>query len=428
MKKWGKQTDLSLKFFNYGPENVVSLKFIHCILEIKMAMAETNYVAKKLSHEKYIAIKKTCELLLKSNKYNDRFVTSYWQTGSGTQIHMNVNEVISVLASTPKMYIDPHDDVNMSMSSNDVIPTAIQILIWNEHKILMNALKKWMKTIKSQSEKFKNKIKVGRTHLQNALPVSYGQVWEGYYSVLNNCCKTIQQNLDEILELPLGGTAVGTGVHTDDLVIKTFIKIFHRNTGMLFKKPPNYFYLTEYHSNVQMYTLSICNLATVIYKTVNDIRFMSSNTFSEIQIPDNEPGSSIMPGKVNPTQCEALLMICGQVFGNQSSINFACSQGNFELNVFKPLLIKNILENFELLSTGIEHFNDFCMKGIRPIEQHERVFENPINLTLFSEEYSYNIIAKMVRLWQKIGFKNFIKKNNQFEKKLNDRKFLIHEK
>ena len=179
---------------------------------------------------------------------------------------------------------------------------------------------------------------------------------------------------------------------------------------MLFKKPPNYFYLTEYHSNVQMYTLSICNLATAIYKTVNDVRFMSSNTFSEIQIPDNEPGSSIMPGKVNPTQCEALLMICGQVFGNQSSINFACSQGNFELNVFKPLLIKNILENFELLSTGIEHFNDFCMKGIHPIEQHERVFENPINLTLFSEKYSYNIIAKMVRLWEKIGFKNFIKK------------------
>lgn len=427
MKKWGKQTELSLEFFNYGKQNQVPIQFIHCIVNIKMAMAEANYKAKKLSLEKCNAIKKTCKLILHSDKYNDRFVTSYWQTGSGTQIHMNVNEVVGLLASTPKLSVDPHDDVNMSMSSNDVIPTALQIFIWKENKSLCVALETWLKTIKRQSEEFQNKLKIGRTHLQNGLPVSYGQIWKGYYSVLHACFNNIKKAMDGILELPLGGTAVGTGVHTSPAVIDTFIKIFYRNTGMLFQKPSNYFYLTEYHSNIQVYSLAIYNLATVIYKTVNDIRFMSSNTYSEIQIPENEPGSSIMPGKVNPTQCEALLMICVQVFGNQSSIDFACSQGNFELNAFKPLLLKNVNENFDLLTQGIEHFNTFCMKGIKPIEDPKKIFDNPINLTLFSEKYSYDLVTKMVRLWEKIGFKKFLQKNKNLEKKLHDKKFLIHE-
>ena len=428
MKKWGKQTELSLQFFDYGKHNRVPIQFIHCLLDIKMAMAEANYKAEKLSLEKCNAIKKACKLILDSDKYNDRFVTSYWQTGSGTQIHMNVNEVVGLLASTSKLHVDPHDDVNMSMSSNDVVPTALQIFIWKENKALCAELENWLKTIKLQSEKFQDKLKIGRTHLQNGLPVSYGQIWKGYYSVLHGCLKNIQKAMDGILELPLGGTAVGTGVHTSPTVIHNFIKIFYRNTGMLFRKPSNYFYLTEYHSNIQVYTLALYNLATVIYKTVNDIRFMSSNTYSEIKIPENEPGSSIMPGKVNPTQCEALLMICVQVFGNQSSIDFACSQGNFELNVFKPLLLKNVNENFDLLTQGIGHFNKFCMKGIKPIEDPKKIFDNPINLTLFSETYSYNLVTKMVRLWEKIGFTKFLEKNKKLDKKLLDKKFLIHEK
>lgn len=428
MKKWGKQTELSLQFFDYGKHNRVPIQFIHCLLDIKMAMAEANYKAEKLSLEKCNAIKKACKLILDSDKYNDRFVTSYWQTGSGTQIHMNVNEVVGLLASTAKLHVDPHDDVNMSMSSNDVIPTALQIFIWKENKALCAELENWLKTIKLQSEKFQDKLKIGRTHLQNGLPVSYGQIWKGYYSVLYACLKNIQKAMDGILELPLGGTAVGTGVHTSPTVIHNFIKIFYRNTGMLFRKPSNYFYLTEYHSNIQVYTLAVYNLATVIYKTVNDIRFMSSNTYSEIKIPENEPGSSIMPGKVNPTQCEALLMICVQVFGNQSSIDFACSQGNFELNVFKPLLLKNVNENFDLLTQGIGHFNKFCMKGIKPIEDSKKIFDNPINLTLFSETYSYDVVTKMVRLWEKIGFTKFLEKNKKLDKKLRDKKFLIHEK
>ncbi len=428
MKKWGQQTDLSLKFFNYGKNNYVPIQFIHCLLDIKMAMAEANYKAKKLSFEKCNAIKKACKLILDSDKFNDRFVTSYWQTGSGTQIHMNVNEVVGILASTAELHIDPHDDVNMSMSSNDVIPTALQIFIWKQNKFLCLELENWLKTIKLQSKKFQDKAKIGRTHLQDALPVGYGQVWSGYYSVLHACLKNIQNAMDGILELPLGGTAVGTGVNTSPIVIENFIKVFYRNTGMLFRKPSNYFYLTQYHSNIQVYTLAVYNLATVIYKTVNDIRFMSSNTFSEIQIPYNEPGSSIMPGKVNPTQCEALLMICIQVFGNQTSIDFACSQGNFELNVLKPLLLKNVNENFDLLTKGIKHFNTFCMKGIAPIENPERIVDNPINLTLLADTYSYNSVKKMVRLWEKIGFKKFFEKNKNLAKKLHDIKFLTHQK
>ena len=428
MKKWGNQTDLSLQFFDYGKHNRVPIQFIHCILDIKIAMAEANYKVGKLPLEKRNAIKTACRLILDSDKYNDRFVTSYWQTGSGTQIHMNVNEVVALLASTTKLHVDPHDDVNMSTSSNDVIPTALQFFIWKENKSLCTELENWLKTIKLQSEKFQNKVKLGRTHLQNALPVSFGQIWKGYYSVLHNCLKNIQAAMDGIFELPIGGTAVGTGVHTSPTVIHNFIKIFYRNTGMLFRKPSNYFYLTEYHSNIQVYMLAVYNLATVIYKTVNDIRFMSSNTYSEIKIPGNEPGSSIMPDKVNPTQCEALLMICVQVFGNQSSIDFACSQGNFELNLFKPLLFKNVSENLDLLTQGIRHFNKFCMRGIEPIEDSKKIFDNPINLTLFSDTYSYAVVTKMVELWRKIGFSEFCKQNKKLEKKLHDKKFLMNQR
>ncbi|MFD4706464.1 class II fumarate hydratase [Gottfriedia sp. NPDC058432] len=386
-KLWGAQTQRSFENFKIGTEKM-PIQLIYALALIKKSAAITNKKLGKLDSEKADAIIGAADDILKG-KLDNHFPLVVWQTGSGTQTNMNVNEVIAhrgneLLAEKGNnKNIHPNDDVNMSQSSNDTFPTAMHIssaLAVNEQ--LLPALKNLQITFNEKMNKFKQIIKIGRTHLQDATPITLGQEISGWYRMLEKSEKMIVDSLKFIAELAIGGTAVGTGINAHPDFGKMMAEEISSLTGIHFISAENKFQALTSHDEIVYTHGALKALAADLMKIANDVRWMASGPRSgigEITIPSNEPGSSIMPGKVNPTQSEALTMVVTQIMGNDVTISFAASQGNFELNVFKPVIIYNFLQSVKLLSDVISSFDDHCAKGI---EANIEVIEQNLNRSL----------------------------------------------
>ncbi|WP_332024894.1 class II fumarate hydratase, partial [Kaistella sp.] len=377
-KFWGAQTERSRNNFKIGPEASMPHEIIEAFAFLKKAAAYANAELGVLSADKRDQIAQVCDEILEG-KLNDQFPLVIWQTGSGTQSNMNVNEVISNKAHVnnggtlgEKSEIHPNDDVNKSQSSNDTYPTAMHIAAYKkvvEHTL--PAVEKLRNTLQEKAEAFKNIVKIGRTHLMDATPLTLGQEFSGYVAQIDYAMKAIANTLDHLQEIALGGTAVGTGLNTPkgyDVLVAKYISEF---TGLPFVTAPNKFEALAAHDAIVESHGALKQLAVSLYKIAQDIRFLASGPRSgigEILIPENEPGSSIMPGKVNPTQNEALTMVCAQVLGNDTTISFAGTQGNYELNVFKPVIAYNFLQSAQLLGDACISFNDHCAIGIEANE------------------------------------------------------------
>jgi len=375
-KLWGAQTQRSINNFKIGPAGSVPIEIIYGFAYLKKAAAFTNYELGILSSEKRDAIAQVCDEIL-TGKLNDQFPLVIWQTGSGTQSNMNVNEVIANRAQVQAGYkigeepiVKANDDVNKSQSSNDTFPTAMHIAAY---KIVVEntipAIEKLRDTLQNKSTEFMNVVKIGRTHLMDATPITLGQEFSGYVSQLNHGLKALKNTLPHLSEIALGGTAVGTGLNAPkdyDTKVAAYIAQF---TNLPFITAENKYEALAAHDAIVESHGALKQLAVSLNKIANDIRMMASGPRSgigEIFIPENEPGSSIMPGKVNPTQCEALTMVCAQVMGNDVAITIGATQGHYELNVFKPLLAANFLQSARLLADACTSFNDYCAIGIEP--------------------------------------------------------------
>lgn len=367
---WGAQTQRSLYHFKISSERM-DHELIYSLVLIKKAVAEVN----PLPENKKEAILHACDLILASSHLNE-FPLSVWQTGSGTQTNMNVNEVIANLASElmggergEKRLIHPNDDVNKSQSSNDVFPTAMNIAATRViMRDLIPSVSSLRDALREKSQEFMTITKIGRTHLMDATPLTLGQEFSGYVSQLEHGLTHIEQSIHHLMELAVGGTAVGTGLNAPEGFSEKVTETLRSYTGIHFHSAPNKFEALAANDALVHAHGSLKGLAASLFKIANDIRWLASGPRSglgEISLPENEPGSSIMPGKVNPTQCEALTMLCIQVMGNDATIGFAGASGNFELNVFKPLIIHNFLQSVRLLSDGCRSFEKFCVRGIK---------------------------------------------------------------
>ena len=414
-KFWGAQTERSRNNFKIGPESSMPHEIIEAFAYLKKAAAFTNAELGVLSNEKRDMIAKVCDEILEG-KLNDQFPLVIWQTGSGTQSNMNVNEVISNKAHVnnggilgEKSEIHPNDDVNKSQSSNDTFPTAMHIAAYKkvvEHTL--PSVEKLRNTLHEKAESFKSVVKIGRTHLMDATPLTLGQEFSGYVAQLDYAMKAISNTLDHLQEIALGGTAVGTGLNTPkgyDVLVAKYISEF---TGLSFETAPNKFEALAAHDAIVETHGALKQLAVSLYKIAQDIRFLASGPRSgigEIHIPENEPGSSIMPGKVNPTQNEAMTMVCAQVLGNDTTISFAGTQGNFELNVFKPVMAYNFLQSAQLLGDACISFNDHCAVGIEPNEPRikELVEKSLMLVTALNTHIGYENAAKIAKTAHKNG-------------------------
>ena len=373
-KYWGASTERSNKYFNIG-DFLVRPIVIHSIAIIKKAAAIVNAKNKDLDPKLSKYIIKAAEEIIKG-KHNDQFPLKVWQTGSGTQTNMNVNEVISNRAIEmmggkmgTKKPVHPNDHVNKSQSTNDVFPTAMHIAIaLKTREKLLPSLKLLEEELAKKSKQFKNIVKVGRTHLQDATPLTLGQEFSGYQFQLKKCIVRIENALKEIYNLAQGGTAVGTGINTKKNFDKKIIKEIKKITRLPFKPTSNKFAALAAHDEIVNFSGTLNTTAVCLMKIANDIRFLGSGPragYGELILPSNEPGSSIMPGKVNPTQSEAVTMVCVKVIGNHNGITMAGSHGHFELNVFKPLIIHNILQSINIMSDSAKTFGLYCIKGIK---------------------------------------------------------------
>ena len=413
-KFWGAQTQRSLQNFKIG-NDIMPIEIIHAMAVIKLSCAKTNLKQKNISPKIANAIVQSANIVL-TGKYNNQFPLSVWQTGSGTQTNMNVNEVIANLAN--KKFgkplgsndpVHPNDHVNMSQSTNDSFPTAINIASAIQIKMNMEpALKKIETTLRLQTKKWGKIIKIGRTHLQDATPLSLGQEFSGYAAQITSNIKRINTATSGLLSLAQGGTAVGTGLNTKKNFDKLVAAEISKVTKIRFKSADNKFQAIAAHDSVLELSGALNVLATDLFKIANDIRLLASGPRSglgELSLPENEPGSSIMPGKVNPTQCEALTMACLQVMGLHNTLSMACSQGHFELNAFKPLIALNIIKSIHLLYSGINNFNDKCLKGIKPNLKNIKIgLENSLMLvTALAPVIGYNKAAEMTKLAHKKG-------------------------
>jgi len=377
---YGAQTQRSIDNFKIAQDiNRMPKEIIRAFAYLKKAAAITNFEAGLLPKEKSDLIGKVCDEILEG-KLDDYFPLVVWQTGSGTQSNMNVNEVIAYRVhvvnggqlSDKEKFLHPNDDVNKSQSSNDTFPTAMHIAAY---KILVEitipGIEKLKDTLAKKSRQFMNVVKIGRTHFMDATPLTLGQEFSGYVSQLEHGLKAIKNTLPHLSELALGGTAVGTGINTPPNYSENVAKQIAALTGLPFITAENKFEALASHDAIVEAHGALKTVAVSLMKIANDIRMLSSGPRSgigEIHIPDNEPGSSIMPGKVNPTQCEALTMIAAQVMGNDVAINIGGATGHFELNVFKPVMIYNFLHSARLIGDGCVSFNDKCAVGIEPIE------------------------------------------------------------
>ena len=413
-KFWGAQTQRSLQNFKIG-NDIMPIEIIHAMAIIKLSCAKANLKQKSISSKIANAIVKSANTVL-SGKYDNQFPLSVWQTGSGTQTNMNVNEVIANLANKKlgkalgsNNPVHPNDHVNMSQSSNDSFPTAINIATAIQTNInLVPALKKIEVTLNSQAKKWNKIIKIGRTHLQDATPLSLGQEFSGYAAQIKSNLKRINTSASGLLALAQGGTAVGTGLNTKKNFDKLVANEISKHTKIKFKAAENKFQALASHDSILELSGALNVLATDLFKIANDIRLLASGPRSglgELSLPENEPGSSIMPGKVNPTQSEALTMACLQVMGMHNSITMACSQEHFELNAFKPLIALNIIKSIQLLYTGMNNFNDKCLKGIKPnLKNIKTGLENSLMLvTALAPVIGYNKAAEMAKLAHKKG-------------------------
>ncbi len=379
---WGAQTQRSIMNFPIAEDiNKMPKEIIMAFAYLKKAAAITNNQLGVLDKEKCDSISKACDEILEG-KLNDQFPLVVWQTGSGTQSNMNVNEVVAYRAhvmnggklTDEKKSIHPNDDVNKSQSSNDTFPTAMHIAAY---KILIEntipGIEKLRNTLAIKSVAFMHIVKIGRTHFMDATPLTLGQEMSGYVSQLDHGLKAIKNTLAHLSELALGGTAVGTGINTPEGYSELVAKNIATLTGLPFITAENKFEALAAHDAIVEAHGALKTVAVSLMKIANDIRMLSSGPRSgigEIQIPDNEPGSSIMPGKVNPTQCEAMTMVSAQVLGNDVAINIGGASGHFELNVFKPMMIYNFLHSARLIGDVCVSFNDKCAVGIEPIEKN----------------------------------------------------------
>lgn len=377
-KYWGAQTQRSKQNFPVGKEKM-PIEVIYGFAHLKRAAAVVNKELGKLSEAKAAAIVKACDDVL-AGKLDEHFPLVVWQTGSGTQSNMNVNEVVAfaanqyLAASGSEERIHPNDDVNKSQSSNDTYPTAMHVALYNEIEVkLMPALDRLRNTLKDKEEKFAHIIKIGRTHLQDATPLTLGQEISGWRYMLDKCEELLNTAKKELLNLAIGGTAVGTGINAHPEFGDRVAAQIKEQTGYDFVSSPNKFHALTAHDEVTFVHGALKALAADLMKIANDVRWLASGPragLGELSIPENEPGSSIMPGKVNPTQSEMLTMVAVQVMGNDTVIGMAASQGNFELNVFKPVIMYNTLQSIYLLADGMNSFNDNCAVGIEPIEEN----------------------------------------------------------
>jgi fumarate hydratase class II len=373
---WGAQTERSRKNFKIGPEGSMPVEVIKAFAILKKAAAQTNAELNVLEESKKELIERVCDEILEG-KWNDEFPLVIWQTGSGTQTNMNVNEVIANRAhvfnggklTDKEKTLSPNDDVNRSQSSNDTFPTAMHIAAYTTIATqTLPALKMLSAVLNEKSNEFQEIIKIGRTHFMDATPLTLGQEFSGYLMQVNNAILSLERVLPAVSELALGGTAVGTGLNApkgyDKLVAEKIAKL----TGFHFSTAPNKFEALATNDALVELSGSLKRCAVSLMKIANDIRMLSSGPRSgigEIMIPDNEPGSSIMPGKVNPTQPEALTMVCARVMGNDVTVSIAGSNGHFELNVFKPVIISSVLESANLLADAVVSFTENCVKGIK---------------------------------------------------------------
>lgn len=409
-KYWGAQTERSRNNFKIGPEASMPKEIIYAFAYLKKAAALANHELGVLDKDKRDLIGRVCDEILEG-KLDNEFPLVIWQTGSGTQSNMNVNEVIAYRAhvlhggklTDEKKVLHPNDDVNKSQSSNDTFPTAMHIAAYKQvMAITLPGMEKLRNTLSQKVKDFKNIVKTGRTHFMDATPLTLGQEFSGYVQQIDNGMKAIRTALEAVRELALGGTAVGTGLNTpkgyDVLVAKKIADL----TGYPFVTAPNKFEALAAHDAMVELSGALKRAAVSLMKIGNDIRMLSSGPrcgIGEIIIPDNEPGSSIMPGKVNPTQPEALTMVCAQVMGNDTAVTIGGSLGQFELNVFKPVIAANVLQSARLLGDACVSFNEKCAEGIMPnepvIKQH---LENSLMLvTALNTHIGYENAAKIAK-------------------------------
>lgn len=411
---WGAQTERSLHNFKIGDEHQ-PLPLVHAFGIIKQAAAETNMNLGKLDRTIGDAVVAAAREVA-DGKLDDNFPLVVWQTGSGTQTNMNVNEVIANRAIEmlggeigSKKPVHPNDHVNMSQSSNDSFPTAMHIAAAMETvNMLFPALEHLTLVLHDKEKAFGDIIKIGRTHTQDATPVTLGQEFSGYRASLEHGRKRIEESLKSVLHLAQGGTAVGTGLNAPAGFDKAFAEDVTAITGLPFKTAASKFEALANHGALANLHGSFNALAADLFKIANDIRFLGSGPRSglgELSLPENEPGSSIMPGKVNPTQCEALTMVACQVFGNQTTVTVAASQGHFELNVYKPVIAYNVLQSIRLLADCMRSFADNCIKGI--IANHDRIqhlMEQSLMLvTALAPVIGYDAAAKIAKTAHKNG-------------------------
>ena len=373
---WGPQTQRSINNFNIGAKGSMPIEIIHAYAILKKACAKSNFELGVLDKNKMNLIINACQQII-DGKHDKEFPLVIWQTGSGTQTNMNLNEVISNIAHIKEgkkladnnKTLKSNDDVNKSQSSNDSFPTAMHIAAY---KLVVEkaipSINDFYKSLLNKVKEFENDVKIGRTHLMDATPLTFGQEFSGYASQVKHGLKSLENSLDHLSELAIGGTAVGTGLNAPNGFDKITVKNISDDCKIKFKVAENKFEALAAHDAIIETHSALKQIAISIYKIANDIRLLGSGPragFSELILPANEPGSSIMPGKINPTQCESICMVCAQVIGNDYTISFAGTQGQLELNVYKPLMASKIIESLKLLSDAIISFNKNCIIGLK---------------------------------------------------------------
>ena len=415
-KYWGAQTERSRNNFKIGPPASMPLEIVHAFAVLKKAAAITNFQLGVLEEGKKDLIAKVCDEIL-DNQLNDEFPLVVWQTGSGTQSNMNVNEVIANRAHVlnggsleeGNSTLKANDDVNKSQSSNDTFPTAMHIAAY---KVIIEktipGVTALRETLEEKALKFKEVVKIGRTHLMDATPLTLGQEFSGYVSQIDHGLKALNNTMEHLSELALGGTAVGTGLNTPKGYPEVVAKNIAELTNLPFITAENKFEALAAHDAIVESHGALKQLAVSINKIANDIRMLASGPRSgigELVIPANEPGSSIMPGKVNPTQCEALTMVCAQIMGNDVAISFGGAQGHYELNVFKPMMAKNLIESATILADATLSFNEHCAKGIEPNHANiEKLLNNSLMLvTALNTKIGYYKAAEIANTAHKNG-------------------------
>src|SRR3990172_6542014 len=411
---WGAQTQRSLAHFHISSERMPD-EIIMALAEIKRACALVNHGLGLLSEEKATAIMQAADEVL-AGQHGEEFPLSIWQTGSGTQSNMNVNEVLANRASEllggargAARKVHPNDDVNLGQSSNDIFPTAMHVaaVIGIQQKLLP-ALRTLRATLKMKSDAFTDIVKIGRTHLQDATPLTLGHEFSGYAQQIANGISRIEMTMPMLMQLAQGGTAVGTGLNAPKGFAEKVTERIAAITKLPFTSAPNKFEALAAHDAMVMSHGAINTVAVSLFKIANDIRLLGSGPragLGELALPENEPGSSIMPGKVNPTQCEALTMVCAHVFGNHATITFAGSQGHFELNVFNPVMAYNFLQSVRLMADAARSFTDNCVAGITPREDNIRagLARSLMLVTALAPRIGYDNAARIAKAAHKKG-------------------------